>query len=78
MFFAVYYEKLHSYSCKDSLVILAATKNIFEHTKLITRVEMRFEVVISDVILFTIWVQSFGIRMDFKTKKAELLINFEM
>jgi hypothetical protein len=51
---------------------------MIRRTYLITRNEMRFEVVISDVILFTIWVQSFGIRMDLKTKKAEQSNNLEM
>ena len=77
MFFAVYDQKLHSSSGKDIKVFFDITKYNHLNSKLSIRTDVRYEVAISDVIS-TIWVQSFEIRMDFKTKKAELLINFEM
>jgi hypothetical protein len=77
MFFAVYHQKLHSSSGKDTKVLFDITKYMRLNTKLSIRTDVRYEVVISDVIS-TIWVQSCEIRMDFKTKKAEQSNNFEM
>jgi hypothetical protein len=58
-------------------VFFDITKYMHLNIKLSIRADVRNEVVISDVIS-TIWVQSFEIRMDFKTKQAEQLNNFEM
>jgi hypothetical protein len=59
----------------SSSVLINICMKYYEHTKLSTRIEMRLEVIIIDVIS-TIWVLSFGIQMDFKTKKAEQSNNF--